>query len=757
MSKACQEDDLDDLTTRSRALACHVALLRELCASNAAFGPLAPLMKTVTTTIVEALYGDSALLLKLPPGDASAFHVKPNFVALEDAKATIREREAANEAMRAAMRAAQENEAEAKRRLHGEGPTSEQTAAIIGKLEYDLHTCRGECDELRATLHTVKMEMSREYLALEGEVQRWKGIAHDAQRESEGLHRDKVEREQIRRAFADLQTQTNASRAAMEASKRDEVDRAQDPEAAKLEDQLLVLQNARVKEYEETRRRTPKHLHLKIREEFVNEIKMVQVELDALRTYLGSVESGVAPPPAAAPRYQLPASSGGVPTMPNWDASRPATAATAATGGAAVADRHTTEASQLEAAAGIPPRALVQVSLDGGVSFEPLVGGASVAELGGPPLALPSAATHVRLSPPPPRDEKALDEIQRQLNRAGFYANGNTALPAGYAADERGSSRGGVGLIGKGASDGVSAESAGIEADAAADAAAFDHLNTPLWDRYRSRVADLGPKQRRVPKLPRRLAKEAVMLVIEEVLAARWEQINDPESSSVSDDLAVFFYEWLDRVYVLPETVVLVAFSVLAAVEEFWMVSSTVAMFMKCLEGELDGATWQYTMHFRRLLTTHPMSKTSDFNDFAALLYPQAREDELLSLTSAFAVAVTDAPNAEQVVDFLTGRLLAKDDLRLKRLVKVLKYKDAHHRGAFNRSEWTDMCAKMFPHVNQENAERAFARVAEKMEGVERVPIEQLARAACVLDTAPIMPPAVQEPSHPTLRHNLLK
>jgi hypothetical protein len=53
------------------------------------------------------------------------------------------------------MREAQAGEAEAKRRLHGEGPTSEETAAIIGKLEYDLHTCRGECDELRANLHTA--------------------------------------------------------------------------------------------------------------------------------------------------------------------------------------------------------------------------------------------------------------------------------------------------------------------------------------------------------------------------------------------------------------------------------------------------------------------------------------------------------------------------------------------------------------------------------------------------------------------------
>lgn len=45
---------------------------------------------SMTTELVESLYADSALLLKLPPGDVSTFHVKPNFVALEDAKETIR-------------------------------------------------------------------------------------------------------------------------------------------------------------------------------------------------------------------------------------------------------------------------------------------------------------------------------------------------------------------------------------------------------------------------------------------------------------------------------------------------------------------------------------------------------------------------------------------------------------------------------------------------------------------------------------------
>lgn len=43
VSAACAEDDLDPLTARSRKLACHVALLRELSASNA-FGPLNSIM-----------------------------------------------------------------------------------------------------------------------------------------------------------------------------------------------------------------------------------------------------------------------------------------------------------------------------------------------------------------------------------------------------------------------------------------------------------------------------------------------------------------------------------------------------------------------------------------------------------------------------------------------------------------------------------------------------------------------------------------
>jgi len=65
--------------------------------------------------------------------------------------------------------------------------------------------------------------------------------------------------------------------------------------------------------------------------------------------------------------------------------------------------------------------------------------------------------------------------------------------------------------------------------------------------------------------MPKVMPAQSAWFYIEEVLAARWAQITDPAAastsaageSSVDDNIHAFFYEWLDKVYVLPETVVL--------------------------------------------------------------------------------------------------------------------------------------------------------------------------------------------------------
>jgi len=107
VSAACKDDEAlgDPLTLKSRRLACHVALLREL-SSSGSFGALNGLMGNMTSELMNALYADAATLMRLDAGDSTIFHIKPNFVALEDARETIREKDAANEFAWSAMREA---------------------------------------------------------------------------------------------------------------------------------------------------------------------------------------------------------------------------------------------------------------------------------------------------------------------------------------------------------------------------------------------------------------------------------------------------------------------------------------------------------------------------------------------------------------------------------------------------------------------------------------------------------------------------
>ena len=66
-------------------------------------------------------------------------------------------------------------------------------------------------------------------------------------------------------------------------------------------------------------------------------------------------------------------------------------------------------------------------------------------------------------------------------------------------------------------------------------------------------------------------------------------------------------------------------------------------------------------MHYRRLLATAPIASTKDFAEFARVLYPTVREDELQALANAYAVAITEPPSPASALDFLTARLLNKE------------------------------------------------------------------------------------------------
>lgn len=61
------------------------------------------------------------------------------------------------------------------------------------------------------------------------------------------------------------------------------------------------------------------------------------------------------------------------------------------------------------------------------------------------------------------------------------------------------------------------------------------------------------------------------------------------------------------------------------------------------------------------------------------------RDEELEDMVMAYARHTSEPASSGTTLEFLTGRLLAKQEFRLRKWLKILKLKDAHHRNSFRR------------------------------------------------------------------------
>eukprot|EP00854_Cymbomonas_tetramitiformis_P009046 gene9046-10720_t len=290
---------------------------------------------------------------------------------------------------------------------------------------------------------------------------------------------------------------------------------------------------------------------------------------------------------------------------------------------------------------------------------------------------------------------------------------------------------------------------------------AGQQLVGPLWDGFRKACG--GHTAATAPMLARQMQLRPLIRTLEELLNAKWqveqrartpaggtkkgtpgsEPVASAEDAELEDPRAKmtlhqFFYEHLKEKYVLPPTVLLVAHGILSAIERCRSSHAVVMLVSRVLSCELDEATWRYTMHWRRLLASGlPLSSTRDFGVLVNVLYPAVREEELSDLCMSFATHSSEPPSPSTALEFLTGRLLAKQEPRLRKWLKILKWKDTHHRNSFRRQEFLEIGAKLFQLIKGEDVAREYDGVSSRYGG-ERVPIDALAYVACCLDAMSI-------------------
>uniref|UniRef100_A0A7S0R8R3 Uncharacterized protein n=1 Tax=Pyramimonas obovata TaxID=1411642 RepID=A0A7S0R8R3_9CHLO len=277
----------------------------------------------------------------------------------------------------------------------------------------------------------------------------------------------------------------------------------------------------------------------------------------------------------------------------------------------------------------------------------------------------------------------------------------------------------------------------------------------PLWDGFRKACG--GDLETAVPMLPRVLEMPAVLKMLEETMAAKHrierkavgilqarqyrpygqpkvEEDEPPLDPRTYMPLSQFFYEHLREKYVLQPTLLLMAHACLKGCERYRKAHATIMLVSRVLAGELDEATWRYTMHWRLLLQTVPLHSARDFGHFCSVLYPGSREEEVDDLCMAYAAHSSEPTSAATALEFLTGKLLGKQELRYRKWTKILKWKDTQHRNSFRRSDFLELCQKMFPHIRVDVTGAEYDAAAQRYGG-DRVPLETLAYVLCCLDT----------------------
>ena len=227
-------------------------------------------------------------------------------------------------------------------------------------------------------------------------------------------------------------------------------------------------------------------------------------------------------------------------------------------------------------------------------------------------------------------------------------------------------------------------------------------------------------------------------------------EVEDARGERLLPGRALFMY--LEERYVVGGVVTLVAHGVLAAVARHARAHAVVRLFAGVLTGEVHEAALRHTIAWRKVLAqgsggghendgnTDGINSVADFGAALAVLYAGAREDDLQDILSAFATRVantTSTPTTALAVELLTERLLASNEVRHQKFVRILSWKTPAGRSSVGRQAFMRVALPLFPHRAPEEVASAFAEAAAGESGSlgsGAVSIDALAHVLSVME-----------------------
>eukprot|EP00803_Ostreobium_quekettii_P007322 evm.model.scf_252EXC.4 EVM.evm.TU.scf_252EXC.4 scf_252EXC:55928-61938(+) len=232
----------------------------------------------------------------------------------------------------------------------------------------------------------------------------------------------------------------------------------------------------------------------------------------------------------------------------------------------------------------------------------------------------------------------------------------------------------------------------------------------------------------RIPTVPRNVTLSRTLRLIEETFRAKFEQDEDLHHHQPMSD---FFYSYISDVYGVQHVALLVAHGVVSSLSRLRSSHPVVELFAALLTGEADEAAWKYGMRWRAALAECPVASAGDLGHFLDRLYPDYPEHVVSQMLDRFQEEFA-ACTSDNAVAFLTSRLMAGEDPRAKKYLKMLRWRDPNRAGRMRGSAFTRLAEEAFPGLPPGLARHHFDTAAVKHGG--QVPMESLALVCCCLE-----------------------
>ena len=241
-------------------------------------------------------------------------------------------------------------------------------------------------------------------------------------------------------------------------------------------------------------------------------------------------------------------------------------------------------------------------------------------------------------------------------------------------------------------------------------------------------------------RTPRALKTDFLVSLIEQFYAS----VLLHDGGNVDEDLVPIlqtWYDFLNHRYQSKRVAVVVARDVVETIQSSVPLQPFVQMFAECLCGNLDPATFRYFLLLRRLIQIVQWTSIEDFRAFSSIVYPFMDVDDLEQFTMSYRAFSQNTIDETRVREFFLSLILKLREPAFHEMENQLLSRPEVSSGVMTDIAFMESITEISPLSSQRLCQRLYGQSKADTEG-NHVSITRLSQIACYIvlhQQAPVM------------------